>query len=69
MKSHEDRKVLDVSKLWIIAGVTLSILGFLPLILVGSPQAIIMGVLGLIFIGVGIYAKWRRAKTEKTLDQ
>ena len=68
MKNHEDRKVLDISKLWILAGATLSILGFLPLVLVGSPRALIMGVLGLIFVGVGIYAKCRRGKADKTLD-
>jgi hypothetical protein len=68
MKSHDRRKVADVSHLWISAGVVLSLMGFLPVVLAGNPQLIIMGVFGLIFVGVGIYGKRSRGKFENTPD-
>jgi hypothetical protein len=69
MKSHESRKFADVSNHWIVAGVILGVLGFLPVVLHGSAQMIIMGVMGLVFVAVGIYGKRYRRKLEKGFDR
>ena len=64
-ETPSSKYILDFSIHWILLGSVLSVFGFLPILLHGSFQFIVMGIVGLTCLATGIYGRMCRQKETK----